>query len=620
MDLISTEIKTTGFIYLGEQDKYSKYHQPATFVSTYIQYPISLNNNSQMLGYNPLIPLPVPLIIGYNPLTISEVPTEETFVGIYVCFDAYYYGSSFTPFDKYTGGIQFTKQSYGGGNPFLSSKPILRVDGDNGNYALYRFELAARYVSKNKYYRYVENTASAPIPEKPNYMCFANGYYLDSRTIPSNPVVTPTINRIETIGYYQKNHLEGIPDLTTIEWREYQIDCKKNQPVKLPIYNLVMGTLYCSSDIKTLISATATTISEYSWVNAFPDGIAPIFAHWMSLYNPLAAAQNSITPNTTGFSSTLSTKTIQVFELERVVRRISANNNHWQTTPIAELDNDLHPLPNHPMFLVNVARTYNYHFSPQIEGIGTLIMDSPRTIETHKWVELIAKALNVFKFAVNTIDSTIDRVSNLGWYLENIAKVLGIRVDANGKIDEAAEKAENRRIHADGTEINDVQEYNPACFGSEGMLVRHLPNKFSPSGTVAGGYRKVKDIPQLLAELHEQANAAMGYQEGTAIEIQLDGQTYRYPNQLALLTELFVTAKQTATYSKGAFFSSVVGEQSIKEVMAGLGLRTVDKFLEFKVAGKTAKLYYKGISASQSIRRKLSAVTTNIGIAIGNII
>jgi hypothetical protein len=262
--------------------------------------------------------------------------------------------------------------------------------------------------------------------------------------------------------------------------------------------------------------------------------------------------------------------------------------------------------------------------------IGTGTVDNPETpaIRTLGYsiangggqkLNDIHQALDAGKYSIDPITKK-QRVSNLGWHINRQSEILGIRVKADGTIDVATEKTENIRLHVEGNSTNNEQEFNPNCFGSKGMLVRHLPNKFSTSGTQAGGYRKIKDIPQLLAELHEQANSAMGYQEGTAIEIQLDGQTYRYPNQLALLTELFVTAKQTATYSKGAFFSSLIGEQSIKEVMAGLGLRTVDKFLEFKVAGKTAKLYYKGISASQSIRRKLSAVTTNIGIAIGNII
>jgi hypothetical protein len=233
-------------------------------------------------------------------------------------------------------------------------------------------------------------------------------------------------------------------------------------------------------------------------------------------------------------------------------------------------------------------------------------------------------ALDAAEYSIDSshddVDGDIPRVSTLGWHINRQSQILGIRVRPNGKVDLKAERTDNIRRHVNGNSNNNEQEFNPNCFASKGMLLRHLPNKFTPNGITAGGYRQVKDIPQILAELHEQANSAMGYQEGTAIEIKLDDKTYRYPNQLALLTELFVTAKQTATYSKGAFFSSLIGEQSIKEVIGGLGLRTVDKFIEFTVAKKTVKLYYKGISASQSIRRKLSAVTTNIGIAIGNII
>jgi hypothetical protein len=272
--------------------------------------------------------------------------------------------------------------------------------------------------------------------------------------------------------------------------------------------------------------------------------------------------------------------------------------------------------------------------TPAIIGTGT--EEEPQILAKHRldWylrnitsseIKQIHVALDAGKWGVKVDHPDPDKdpifhVDNLGWRIQRMNEVLGIRVRADGSIDKELEKTTNRRLHAEGSAQNDDEDYNLNCFGKKGMLVRHLPNKFDRSGTVAGGYRKIIDIPQLLAELHEQANAAMGYQEGTAIEIQLDGKTYRYPNQLALMTEIFVTLKQTATYSKGTFFSSLIAEQSIKEVMAGLGLRTVDKYLEFKVAGKVTKLYYKGISASQSIRRKLSAVATNVGIVIGNII
>lgn len=613
MELISTQIKTTGFIYLGEQNKYSGYHQPARNVDTYVQYPISLNINNGMLGYNPLIPLPVPLIIGYNPLTISEVPTEETFVGIYVCFDAYDYGNSFIPFDKYTGGVEFIKQAYGGSNPFTTSKPTLRINGANGNYALYRFELAARYISKNKYYRYVENTASAPVPEKPNYLCFANGYYLDNRTIPSNPKIIPTISGTQTIGYYQKNPMEGIPDLTTIEWREYQIECQENQPIYLPIYNLVLGTLYCSSDMKTFISASVTQVSEYSWVSAFPDGITPVFADWMSLYNPLASAQNSIVPNTTDFSSILSTKTIQTFELDRVIRRISANNNCWGTTPITELDNDLNSLSNHPMFLVNPTRTYDYHFSPQKEGIGSLKMDSPRLIE-------ISKALNAPKYSRNELAPNTDRVTNLGFLVDRIAELLGISLDANGDFEVDTQKAEYETKCADIRQPLDTSKYSAYGFGKEGMAIANLPNNYNGSNPVNGGGSIVKTLPGLMLDLHAQLNKSVGIQDGSNIVFSVGDKKVHYPNQVALLIDLSRTVAIMSQLLSTVYTNSLQTESEVREIIGALGLGTVDDSVGLNINGQSVNVPYKGVDRRESLVNELADIKLTLAVIMGKLI
>jgi hypothetical protein len=245
---------------------------------------------------------------------------------------------------------------------------------------------------------------------------------------------------------------------------------------------------------------------------------------------------------------------------------------------------------------------------------------SPYFLDSLKKIEAISRALDAEKYSVNETDPLAPRVANLGFLLERTAAVLGIRRKPDGTIDVEAEKTAYRRTHADGGASNDEQEYNFGGFGSKGMLLRHLPNKFRNGQIVEGGYRKVHDLPQMLAELHEQVNSAVGIQEGTAIEINVDGKTYRYPNQLALTIEIFTMLQQTHSYSKKSFFSTVVSEQSIKEVISGLGLRTVDKNLTFTIAGKEVKLYYKGISASQSLRRKISAVATNVGTVLGNLI
>jgi hypothetical protein len=480
---------------------------------------------------------------------------------------------------------------------------------------------------------------------KPTYYDLLRGYPLDLRTIPDAPIITISENKKIEIGYYRENKLEPIPELRSIDWLTYQCDILANTPYTLPIVDCVLGTLEVSDPIViNSIDSLPTSAQKYPTRYYFRNNLPNLFAGWYALWNPTNATP-ALDANGNGVLET------------RILRKLGANNDRWNNrsneTP------DLNFEPNHPMFLVDDTRAYNWHLAPQTQGIGTLVMDSIRTIESHEFLQQLIKALQAQNYQVEDLtadppvhyldwyikngnggdkidkiykalgaeiwginpDSTdVARVDNLGWRLRRLCEVLGIRVKPDGTIDEALEKTTNRRLHVDGSAENDLQKNNPNCFGSDSMLVRVLPNKFSGNGIVPGGYSKVKDIPQLLAELHEQANAAVGYQQGTAIEINIDGKVYRYPNQLALLTELLITAKQTVTYSKGAFFSSLVGEQSIKEVMGGLGLRTVDKFLEFKVAGKTAKLYYKGISASQSIRRKLSAVATNVGIAIGNII
>jgi hypothetical protein len=399
--------------------------------------------------------------------------------------------------------------------------------------------------------------------------------------------------------------------------------------------NIVFGTLSVSSPVvEAAILNTSIDVNLYPLVAYFIGGDVALFQNWVSQYTMMVS--NIVTP---GFPPEFITSIAAgnaipgiVYQNQRQppvifnytewtplaskIAKLAANNNYWNNNSINNIDINTSGSPINQLFnFFPPGKTaYDWHIKPQTDGsYGDLIMDSPAIKEIHA-------ALNAGKWGINPDDPTQPRVDNLGWRIERGNQVLGIRVNPDGTIDEALEKTTNRRLHVEDSAENDEQEYNPNCFGSKGMFVRHLPNKFNPSGTVAGGYRKVRDIPQLLAELHEQANAAMGYQEGTAIEIQLDGKTYRYPNQLALMTELFVTMKQTATYAKGSFFSSLIAEQSIKEVIAGLGLRTVDKYLEFTVAGKATRLYYKGISASQSIRRKLSAVATNVGMVIGNII
>jgi hypothetical protein len=471
-----------------------------------------------------------------------------------------------------------------------------------------------------------EYSRSVGYPVPADYLDLLNGYSLDVRRKPSRKIKLKVDRDCEVdFNYYRPNPYEPIPKLQSIDWVHRRIAFQKNTDYWIDFSDAVLGTVQIIgdsdivSDLVSQITKKLCLVTEYAWNDYLHAKIETLFDRWATVYQTAVAAVTPLPDDIT--SSNVEPPRVYYRQTrqynQNIVRKLAANNNYWQNDAVVK--NDIGSDDTHPMFVVDDERAYDWHVKPQFDpqtseenGVGTLKMDSIRIIN-------IAKALDAEKYATNELDEEKPRVATLGWHVNRQSEVLGIRVKADGTIDEELEKTTNRRLHAEGSEANNVQEYNPNCFGSKGILVRYLPNKFSPNGIAAGGYRKIRSLPQMLAEFHEQANAAMGYQEGTAIEIQLDGETYKYPNQLALLTELLVTAKQTATYAKGSFFSSLIGEQSIKEVIAGLGLRTVDKYLEFSIAGKAVKLYYKGISASQSVRRKLSAVATNVGMIFGNI-
>ncbi|WP_309732419.1 hypothetical protein [Chamaesiphon sp. OTE_75_metabat_556] len=480
--------------------------------------------------------------------------------------------------------------------------------------------------STQPFYCWFEYDREVRYPVPADYLDLLGGYQWDYRRKPSRKIKLKVDRDCEIdFNYYRPNPYEPIPKLQSIDWVHRRIIFQKNTDYWIDFSEAVLGTVQIFGDtdivssLTNQIRNTLHLVTEYAWSDYLHTNIESLFAHWVSAYQALVAKIKPLPDDLT--ASNVDPPRVYYRENKQyeqnILHKLAANNNYWHNELAAGIDIGVDD--THPMFLVDDERAYNWHIQPQFDpqtgeerGIGTLVMDSINVIN-------IAKALDANKFATDETDPDRSRVATIGWHVNRQSEVLGISVKPDGTIDEALEKTTNRRLHANGSEENNPQEYNFNGFGSKGTIVRYMPNKFSPNGTTAGGYRKVRNIPQLLAEFHEQANAAMGYQEGTAIEIQLDGETYRYPNQLALLTELFVTAKQTATYSKGSFFSSLIGEQSIKEVIAGLGLRTVDKYLEFSVAGKAVKLYYKGISASQSVRRKLSAVATNVGMIFGNI-
>ncbi len=481
---------------------------------------------------------------------------------------------------------------------------------------------------------------------KPTYVDLISGYYLDTRSLPPIGAITPLKSQTLKLGYYRANPYEGVPGLRSIDWLSYEVPLIKDVPITLPITDPVLGTLWVDdSEVESLIKSLPNGSTQYAASDYFPSAVAGLFGYWNSLY---ATEDSKSLPAGTGslISASESNQTATT------VRILGANNNIWNNgDPVADVGFSA----NHPMFATDDNRAYNWHVKPVAEGIGTLLMDSPRTIEIHKALQAqnyqtedltatptlhyldwyiknsspaIPKAIeDMIKSIWNALggefyaykaDGT-KRVSNLGWLIQNTAKILGIRRDEDGNINEETEKTKNRRIIDSSTTV-DSSKVGVNSFGDNGMIIRRINNRFSGNNIVADQCVIVNDLLQLISEYQEQVNLSLGLQESSAIAINSENGVSRYPNQLAVMTELLNLANANHDLIRSTMVSSLVTQGQTSELIAGLGLPSITKTLPLKIDGSVSHLPYKGIAAHRSISQEVATATANIGIVLGHVI
>jgi hypothetical protein len=473
-----------------------------------------------------------------------------------------------------------------------------------------------------------------------NYIDLLRGYPPDNRMLVQRPVIIPAISEKIEISYYRENKMESVEDLQSIDWMFYDCQLQQGVPYTLPIVDCCLGTLYLSSQsVKSQILNTVVPNNYYNLKYFLNENLPDLFAEW----NQGQLATNNI------------------------LRVIGANNNHWNNKPTST--SDLNFDITHPMFAIDNQRAYNWHIKPQIDGsYGDLIMDSPRTIETRLMVEQLIKALNALeyqnetpaiigtgtidnpqtpathkldwyiknsagekvtaiwkalggnKYGTNSIDNTKERVTNLGFLVERIAKVLGIRFDDNGKIDVDKEKSMVRKV-IDGSQNIDPEKVGINGYGDGGMVVKRINNRFKKKGEIVSDQCVVlQDMPDLIQEYFEQANLALGIQESSAIEIKQDGTAARFNNQLEILIELLNLLSSGNQMTRAALVSSLVTQSQTNELIAGLGLPSVTKTIPVKIDKKVQQVPFKGIAAHRSISQEIATCTYNVGIALGQLL
>ncbi len=524
----------------------------------------------------------------------ESVVRERTHLGIYRLFDAYRDGA---PVNKFYGQIERASTNI---SSWLESHPLIIDDN-----AYYVFEIFTYFDSKLEWFEIVESGGTTVPIVKPNYIDLLKGYSLDNRTIVNLPSINLQSDETCRIQYYQVNDLESIPGLKSIDWRTYQIDIKKNIQTKLPITGCVLGTLYIDNQIiRDQLLALPTVLNQYSCSDFFPESIPNLFTYWQSLIPPPPPPLPTPPPEATNIRLTLST------EVNRIVHTLPANNNIWNNR--LSITNPVNTDLSHPMYIVDENRAYDWHLSQQIDGsTGTLIMDSARLIEI--WF-----ALGGSKFAINPVTNE-PRVSNLGHLIEMISFLLGYRPEPDGTFNKQAEDARVRRVIPSGQKV-DKTKLGVNNFGSAGMIIKRIINRFKGTNIVSDECVIVRDIPQLLSEFQEQINLSLGLQESGAIEINNEIGTSRYNNQLEVLIELVNTVKSNQEMLRAALNSSLVTQGQTSEIIGGLGLPSLTKTIPIVIDGKNNQLPYKGISPHRSISQEVATATYNIGLVLGQLI
>ena len=456
------------------------------------------------------------------------------------------------------------------------------------------------------------------IPPRLDMLALLNGYVGDTRTEPNDrPKITPTVSGWLVVSYYRQNKLESIPKINSIDWMRYELQVKKNVPITLPIVDVVFGTLTFGgkANLVTDIKSKLTTAepNRYHWNDYFAENIDIVVGQWKAIYQSLPSsprADESL--NIVGLS-------YAVFK-DPILRMVSANNNVWKNDPFQY--QDINFTLDHAFFAVNNERSYNWHIRSQIDNsIGTLIMDSPRTIEIHR-------ALEADKYSVNELDLNEKRITTLGFLLENLARINGLRYDANGDIDLAKEKDfyQPRTLNDASlglpTSNGKYNDYSLSCWGKIGMIIPHLPTQYNKNGNALQLWDVVHDNQQLALALFRQQDISLSIQHGSEIRVNgLDGKIHCYPNQLAIQLECLQRLEKISYITEKNFLVSTVAGTEVRELFSGIGIPVTQKFMPLKDPQNSKKVlsvpYFGHQKNKPSTAQMLTTVQINLAVING---
>lgn len=304
----------------------------------------------------------------------------------------------------------------------------------------------------------------------------------------------------------------------------------------------------------------------------------------------------------------------------------------------------------------NFTKTYVYNTELQflpteeyITNINTLIIQAQENCymancdleDIKKEVKEIHAALDAGKFAYLDGSTENQRVSNLGYYVERIARVLGISVNSDGSI----RSIRQSKIIDKGNTIppgwniaqwgrnngaNEVgQEGGLDTEEKDGIAWEIKSNKFvrdeftgEPTAIAQGGYALVENIPQLLHLIFEDLDRAFGLQDaGANVVPSPDGKhIVSYQGINTMLLDVLYMLSQMSRNTSGAHISSLKNQAMLQEIFAALGQPTTINELSVKVSNEENLLIPipATLKDNPTLMDMLMLVLVNLSLVVGS--
>jgi hypothetical protein len=267
----------------------------------------------------------------------------------------------------------------------------------------------------------------------------------------------------------------------------------------------------------------------------------------------------------------------------------------------------------------------------------------PDVEDIRKMVQEIHMSLEAGRFAYLEDSTEEARVANLGYYVERIARVLGISVNSDGSI----RSIRNRAAIPDGETIpagwsrgqwarnnggssvgqkggNEEEQRDGYAYEVRSNTLVGDPYSGKTTKIDKGGHVLVENIPQLLEVILDDLDKALGWGDaGANVLPSPDGQRQLvYQGLNTLLTENAYMLSQLSRNITGTHISSLKNQAMLQEVLVGLGLPC--SLREFSISADAAPeveatVPYPGlVSGSPSLVDLLYLVLVNLGLIVGS--